>query len=294
MSNDSLSNKRIAKNTLFLYLRMFLVLIVSLYTSRVVLNVLGVSDYGVYNVVAGFVTLFGFLNATLSSSMQRFYNFEGGKRGNIGLADVYSIGFWIHIILAIIVFITLESFGIWYINNVMVIDINRLEAANYLFHYTTISLLFLIIQIPYLSIILSKEKMDFYAKVSIIDIVLRLLTVLALPHVPCDKLRMYGIFMSIISVVDFLVYYIYVKKNFSFLKLRRVQNKSIFKNLLSFSGWNLIGTFAFVLKGQGLNLLLNVFFDTTINAARGIAFQINNAIGGFTNNASMADRKSVV
>lgn len=273
---------------------MFFVLIVSLYTSRVVLNVLGVSDYGVYNVVAGFVTLFSFLNSTLSGSMQRFYNYEGGRRGDIGLNDVYSTGFWIHNILAIIIFLLLETFGIWYINNVMVIDADRIEAANYLFQFSTISMVFLILQIPYLSVIIAKEKMDYYAVVSIVDVSLKLILILVLPFLPGDKLISYGSFFLAISILDFILYYLYVKIHFKYLVLNKNINKVIFKELLGFSGWNLLGTFAFMLKGQGLNLLLNSFFNTAINAARGIAFQVNNAISGFTNNISVAFRPQVV
>lgn len=273
---------------------MFFVLLVSLYTSRVVLNVLGVSDYGVYNVVAGFVTLFSFLNSTLSASMQRFYNYEGGRRGNTGLKDVYYTGFYIHVLLAIVVFLLLESFGIWYINNVMVIDSNRISAANYLFQFSTISMVFLILQIPYFSLIISNEKMDYYAIVSVLDVILKLIVILLLPYLPGDKLIIYGSFFLAVSIIDFLLYYFYVKKNYNFLTLGGPIDKELFRNLLGFSGWNLIGTFAFMLKGQGVNLLLNSFFNTTINAARGVAFQVNNAISGFTSNITMAFKPQVV
>ena len=273
---------------------MFFILIVSLYTSRVVLNVLGVSDYGVYNVVAGFVLLFGFLNATLSSSMQRFYNYEGGKRGIDGYKDVYCTGFWIHLFLAFIIFIILESFGVWYINNVMVIDDARLVAANYLFHFSAISMVLVILQVPYLSAIIAKECMDYYAVVSIVDVILKLIIILALPYIPQDKLIIYGAMSLIIAFADFLMYYVYCKRKFLFIKLSTTIDKQIFKELLLFSSWNLIGTFAVLLKGQGLNLLLNNFFSTIVNAARGVAFQVNGAISGFTNNLATAFRPQIV
>lgn len=288
------NNTRIARNTLFLYLRMFFVLIVSLYTSRIVLNVLGVSDYGVYNVVAGFVLLFGFLNATLSSSMQRFYNYEGGRRGLSGYRDVYSTGFWIHLFLAVVIFIILESFGLWYINTVMVIDADRLVAANFLFQFSTFSMVFVILQVPYLSAIIANESMDYYATVSIVDVVLKLAIVFALPYIPQDKLIVYGTLSLVIAIVDFLMYYIYSKRKYQFVQLTTAINRQIFKELLSFSGWNLVGTFAFMLKGQGLNLLLNGFFNTIVNAARGVAFQVNGAISGFTNNIATAFRPQIV
>lgn len=273
---------------------MFFVLIVSLYTSRVVLNTLGVSDFGVYNVVGGFVSLFGFLNSTLSSSMSRFFNYEGGQRGEDGVRDVYTAGFWIHVLLAVVVLILLETFGLWYINNVMVVPADRLHAANILFQYSIFSMTLVILEIPYTSAIMSYERMDFYALVSIIDVVLKLLIVLALPYIPYDKLISFATLTLIITVANFLLYFIYAKKNFVALKLRREIKKSLFRSFLSFSGWNLVGTFAFMLKGQGLNMLLNVFFGTVINAARGVAYQINSAIHGFSTNISTAFRPQIV
>lgn len=294
MQGVKADNKRIAKNTIFLYVRMFFVLIVSLYTSRVVLNTLGVSDFGVYNVVGGFVSLFGFLNATLSASMQRFFNFEGGQRGEEGVRDVYTAGFWIHVLLAVVVLILLESFGLWYINNVMVVPADRLHAANILFQYSIFSMALVILEIPYISATLSYERMDYYAVVSIIDVVLKLLIVLALPSIPYDKLISYATLTLIITVVNFLLYFIYAKKNFVALKLETKVNKGLCRSFLSFSGWNLVGTFAFMLKGQGLNMILNVFFGTLINAARGVAFQINSAIHGFSSNIVIAFRPQIV
>lgn len=294
MQGVKADNKRIAKNTIFLYVRMFFVLIVSLYTSRVVLNTLGVSDYGVYNVVGGFVSLFGFLNATLSTSMSRFFNYEGGQRGEDGVKDVYTAGFWIHVLLAVVVLILLETFGLWYINNVMVVPADRLHAANILFQYSILSMTLVILQIPYTSAIMSYERMDFYAIVSIIDVVLKLLIVLALPLIPLDKLVSYATLTLIITIINFLLYFIYAKKNFIALKLGKTINKKLFRSFLSFSGWNLVGTFAFILKGQGLNMILNVFFGTVINAARGIASQINGAIFGFSSNIVTAFRPQIV
>lgn len=294
MKGIQANNKRIAKNTAFLYLRMFLVLVVSLYTSRVVLNTLGVSDFGVYSVVGGFVSLFGFLNSTLSSSMSRFYNYEGGCRGEEGIKDVYTSGFWIHVILAVVIFIMLETFGLWYINNIMVIPQGRLFAANVLFQYSVFSMSFVILQIPYTSVIMSYERMDFYALVSIIDVFLKLIIVIALPYLPFDKLITYATLTLIVAIANFLFFYIYAKREFETIKLNKHVNKLLFKSFLSFSGWNLIGTFTYMLKGQGVNMILNVFFGTIINAARGVAYQINNALSGFSQNISTAFRPQIV
>lgn len=293
MSDNSTRNKRIARNTVFLYIRMFFVLIITLYTSRVILKTLGIEDFGIYNVVSGFVSMFGFLNATLSASIQRFYNFEFGQHGEIGIRKVYSSGFWIHVLIAVVLFVILESIGIWYINNVMVIPYERLFAANVVYQAVVMSMVLLILQIPYLGIILAYERMDFYAIVSILDVIFKLVIVLVLPFLPYDKLISYSVLLSLISIVDFLLYFIYVKRRVINLKVGSVNNAEA-KQLLSFSGWNLIGTFAFVIKDQGLNMLLNVFFGPLINAARGVAFQVKSAVGSFSQSITTAFRPQIV
>ena len=199
------NNKRIAKNTFFLYIRMFFTLIVSLYTSRVVLQNLGIIDYGVYSTVAGFVSMFAFLNSTLSASMQRFYNFEGAKHGDDGYRKVYSAGILIHFIVMLIMLILLETFGLWYMNNVMVLPADRLFSAKVVFQTSVISLCLLLMSIPYSGSIIAAERMDFYAVVSIVETVLKLLCVIILPYLPYDKLIFYGILMLLVSVVNFIL-----------------------------------------------------------------------------------------
>ena len=287
-------NKRIAKNTIFLYIRMFFALMVSLYTSRVVLNTLGVVDYGVYNTVAGFVTMFAFLNATLSASMQRYYNFEGTRMGLDGFKKVYFSGFLIHIVFTFIVFAILETFGLWYVKNVMVVPSERLFSANVVFHLSVLSLCLLIMKIPYIGAVMATERMEFYAIISIFDTLLRLVCVMLLPYLPCDKLIVYGVLYTVVSTVDFFVYFVYTKQKILKFRLQFKYDKYFLKELLTFSGWNIIGTFAFMLKGQALNMLLNVFFGPVINAARGIAYQISNAINSFSSNISVAYKPQIV
>ena len=294
MEDNSSKNKQIAKNTIYLYIRMVFVLIVGLYTSRVVLNVLGVSDYGVYNVVAGFVSLFSFLNATLSSSLQRFYNYEGGNRGETGYTEVFSVGVKVHLLLALVILLLLETVGIWYINNIMVLPGGRLASANILFQFSVISLFLVIIEIPFTSVIIAKEKMDFYAVVSILDVILKLVIVIVLPYASQEKLIAYGFLLLCVTIIDFLLYFGYTKIKFKDLKVQKNTNRSLLKQLLSFSGWNLLGTFVFMLKGQGLNLLLNAFFGTVVNAARGVAYQVHAAITGFSTNISVSFRPQMV
>lgn len=295
MSNISQSNyKRIAKNTAFLYIRMFFVLIISLYTSRVVLNTLGVNDYGTFNVVGGFVSMFGFLNATLSASMQRFYNIEGTKDRENGYMKVFSSGLVIHIALGGFLFLLLETLGLWYVNTLMVVPDGRLFAANVVYQFSIISIILVVLQIPFTGALIADERMDFYAIISIIDIAFKLLAVIILPYLAFDKLIIYGLLLLLITTFDLLSYAIFAKKTVLKFDTKIEFDKQLFKSIISFSSWNLIGTFAFLLKGQGLNILLNAFFGTIINAARGIAYQVNNAITGFSANISMAFRPQIV
>ena len=265
---------------------MFFVLIITLYTTRVILRVLGVEDYGIYNVVAGFVSLFGFLNTTLSSSMQRFYNYKLGAKGREGIAKVYITGFFAHIILAFVVLVLLESFGVWYVNNVMVIPDERLLAANVLFQVVSISMVLVILQIPYVGIIVAFERMDFFAFVGVLDIILKLLIVLVMPLFPGDKLIVYSLLYLIVSVLNIVLYCSYAKCQL--IKDVRLRVNSIdnhlLKEMVSFSGWNLLGTSAYMLRGQGVNMTLNYFFGPVVNAARGVAFQVNSGIMGFSRN----------
>lgn len=273
---------------------MFFVLIVNLYISRALLEALGVSDYGTYVVVAGFVTLFGFFNATLASTMQRYYNYVGTKDKDKGLEDVFSTGIYIHLIIALIIVIALETFGVWYCYNVLVIPANRFNAALIVFHASAFSLFLLILQSPFTGIILSQERMNWYAIVSIIDIILKLAATLSLSYLPTDSLSSYAVLLALISVVDLILYASYAKLHWHFLHFSRKINHKLAKSLLSFTGWNLIGTFAFMLRGQGVSLLLNSFFGTIVNAARGIAMQVSSAIQNFSSNITVAFAPQIV
>ena len=279
---------------MFLYIRMILILFIGLYTSRGILQVLGVSDYGISNVVAGFVSLFSFLNATFSSTLQRFYNYEGGQRGNEGYTEVFSVGFRVHLSLAFFVFILVEGIGIWYINHIMVLPAERLFAAHFLFHTSVISMIILIIQAPFSGVIIARERMDFYALVSIIDAVLRLVLVILLPYIQFDKLVAYGLIQLSLSIVGIVLYVSYMKREYPFIKLKKSIEKKLLKELLSFSGWTIFGAFAFLSKGQVVNLLLNFYFGPVVNAARGLANHCNGALSGFSNNIAMAFRPQLV
>lgn len=294
MPDNTSSNKRIAKNTLFLYIRMAFVLIVSLYTTRVVLRVLGVDDYGVFNVVCGFVSMFGFLNTSMSNAIQRFYNYEIGKNGGKELTSVYNCSLLIQVLLAIAIIILVESFGLWYLNNKLVIASDRLPAARLIFQFAIIQMLFLVIQIPYSAAIMAFEKMDYYALVSIIDVIIKLGVVLILPYIPFDKLIFYGLFLVLISLTNFLLYFVYAKRHFEQIKWRGEISKKRLVSILSFSGWNIMGSFAYVVKNQGSAVVLNRFFGTVLNAAYGVANQVMAAIKQFSTNIIISFRPQLV
>ena len=294
MGTVSSSNSRIAKNTLFLYIRMVFVLFVSLYTSRVILRTLGVVDFGVYNVVGGFVSMFAFLNTSMSNAIQRYFNFALGKKEQDGLQNVYVTALTIQFLLMLIVIILVETVGIWYLNNKMVIPPDRIQAAHNIFQFSVLSMVFLMLQIPYSAAIMAIERMNFYAFVGVADVLLKLAVALTLPLFSADKLVWYGFLMFSISVIDFVLYFIDAKRHIPELKLKFNFHKDLFKSMFGFSGWNIFGTFAFMLKGQGLNMVLNLFFGPIINAARGISFQIMNAMQGFSSNIVVAFRPQLI
>jgi O-antigen/teichoic acid export membrane protein len=285
ISNNSVSNKRILKNTLFLYCRMIIVLLVSLYATRVILNVLGVTDYGIYNVVAGFVSMFSFLNSAMNNTTQRYLNYERGRGDLNSLSNVFNTSCQIQAIIAVVTLLLLEVFGVWYINNIMIIPQERIIAANWVFQFSSLSLVLLILQIPYSADIISHERMDYYALISIIDVVVKLLIVIVLPCLSYDKLFVYGLLSFVLSLINFLLFYIYSNRNFVEVKLRFEFDRELFKTMLSFSGWNMLGAIAYTIQGQGLNVLVNSFFGPVVNAARAIAFQIHAAISGFSENS---------
>ena len=293
-ATNTSKNSRIARNTLFLYLRMFLVLVVSLFTTRVVLRALGVEDYGIQNVVSGFVSMFAFLNTSMSNGIQRFYNFKLGKEGEQALTRVYNTALLIQMIIAVIVVVLLETIGLWYVHYKMVIPAERLDIALWLYQFAIISLVLVIMQVPYSAAIMAHECMDYYAYVSIIDVVMKLAFALYLPYAQHDKLLVYGSLGLCVGLINFLMYYIYCKLKFTEIRLRFVFHKELFKDMLSFSGWNIFGTFAYMLKNHGLNVLLNAFFGPVVNAARGVSNMIGSAIQGFQSNIVIAFRPQTV
>ena len=289
MSNPiSDNNKRIAKNTLFLYFRMMFIILVSLYTSRVILKTLGVEDYGIYNVVGGFVSMFGFLNTAMSATTQRYITYSLGTENTAQLNKVFSNCVMTHILIALIVLLFAESVGLWFLFNKMIIPESRMTAAFVVFQCSVVSTVVLILSVPYNADIIAHEKMSAFAYISIVEVTLKLLIVFLLKFSGIDKLIFYGILLLIVQCSIRLIYGSYCKRHFEETKFRIIWDFSLFKEMLSFAGWNLWGGVSNIMYTHGVNLLLNLFFGPTVNAARGIAIQVQNAISQFANSFQMA------
>lgn len=284
--SHSENTKRIAKNTLMLYGRMLFSLLVSLYTSRVVLNTLGVEDYGIQNVVGGFVGMFSLLSGSLSAAISRFLTFELGKGDKERLQKVFTTSLVVQATLACIIIVLLETVGLWFLNHKMVIPADRMFAANWLFQFSILSFAIGLLSIPYNASIVSHEHMHVYAYIGIIDVVLKLAIVLLLPYLPAymDKLVCYSVLLLMVGLSLQFTYWIYCRKHFSECRFRLNFERPLLKEMLGFAGWNFIGASSAVLRDQGGNLILNLFWGPTLNAARGIALQVCNAVSGFVGN----------
>ena len=287
------SNQRLITNTIYLYGRMILILFISVYTTRLVLKALGVVDFGIYNVVCGFVSIFSFLTVSLSNAIQRFYNYEKGKKQN-SIVRVFNTALVMQIFLAIVVLVFVEPVGVWYINNVMVIPPERILTANFIFQFSIVSLVLVVLQAPFSAAVIAYEKMGYFAVVSLIDAILKLILVCVLIVVSGDKLLLYGIIILLISILNFLAYFLYVRIILNEISINFSWDKKLLKSMLSFSGWNIVETLAHTLKGQGVNVILNLFFGPVINTANGIATQTGDYLKGFSQNVITAFRPQLV
>lgn len=295
MSTDTQSNnKRLAKNTIFLYLRMALLMCIGLYMSRVVLQVLGVEDYGLYNVVGGVVSMFGFLSSTLSISTQRFLNFEMGKGDTSQLKRVFSCSLTLHLLLVVIVLLLCETAGLWFVLNKLVIPAGRETAALWVYQFSIIAIIVQIIQLPFTSTIIAHEKMSIYAYISIFEAISKLVLVYLLKLSTADKLIVYAGLILLVHLLVAILYNIYCQRNFEEARFRPIIDKEKSKEMLGFIGWNMFGGFATICNGQGVNIVLNMFFGTVVNAARGIAYQVNGILMQFVNNFQLAVKPQIV
>lgn len=281
-------NTRIAKNTIFLYFRMILLMLVSLYTSRVVLSTLGIEDYGIYNVVGGFIGMFAFLNGAMSGCTQRFITIALGK-GNIdNLKKIFSTCVITHGMIALLVFVLAETVGLWFVLEKLVIPVERMTAAMVVYQCSVVSTMMMIMSFPYNADIIAHERMSAFAYISIFEVFANLGVVYILHLNFMDKLALYGILLLCVKISVILVYRIYCKSHFIESRFRWLFDPSLFKEMLSFTGWNLWGGIAGTLMGQGINILLNLFFGPAVNAARGLAVQVQSAVQMFATNFQTA------
>lgn len=296
MSDISENNKRIAKNTLALYFRMLFMMVIGLYTSRVILDKLGEVDYGIYNVVGGFVSMFAVVSGTMTTATQRYLSFEIGKGKDGDVRSIFSTTVQIHILFAIIVLVLGETIGVWFLNTHMNIPPDRYEAANWVFQYSLLAFLLGICMTPYNGAIIAYEKMTVFAYFSILEAVLKLAICYVITLTVFDKLSVYACLFAATQIGLMGCYYIYCKKNFEQCRvnLKLKPNRQYISSIFSFYGWNLIGSLAMVLKDQGVNIVLNIFFGPVVNAARGISYQVLNKINGFVSNFQVAMNPQII
>ena len=292
--NASLINKRIARNTMLLYVRMLLIMAVTLYTSRIVLKILGVTDFGIYNVVGGIVAIFAFLNSALGSSTQRYIAYALGRGDEKELKNIFTSSIVVHVIVALVILLLAETVGLWLFYSKLVIPEERIYAAFWAFQASVFTCFINVISVPYNSLIIAHEKMAAFAYISIVEVLLKLFLVFSISILPFDKLILYAVFILCSGLIIRIIYQIYCQRHFVESKLIRIYDWSQFKGMLSFSGWTLIGMLAWTCQTQGLNILLNIFLGPVINAARAIADQVNNAVMQLINNFQLAAKPQII
>lgn len=294
MKDSSINGKRIAKNTGYMFFRMFLVLVVTLYTSRIVLRSLGVEDFGIYNVVGSVVVFFSFLQTALTNATYRYIAFDLGKGNEEELKQTYSMAINCHIMLAIILFVVIEFFGLWFIDNKLNIPIERLAAAKSAFHFSMISFVVSIVITPFRSNIIAHEKMSFYALVSILEVSLRLGVAYALYLTPFDRLISYSALLSITSIVLLVMYFSYCVRSFKDTKYIKCWEPVLMKKFLSYSSWSIVVNGADVASQQSISIFLNLFIGVVANASLGIAQQINNGINSFLSSFTQSFNPQII
>lgn len=291
--NES-NNKQIAKNTLLLYVRMLLMMVIGLYTSRVILDKLGEVDFGIYNVVGGFVTMFTIISGAMTTATQRFLSFEIGKGKDGNVKGIFSTMIYIHLFLAMIILLLGEVIGVWFLNTHMNFPAERYEAANWVFQLSLFVFILNVINVPYNGALIAYEKMSAFAYFSIFDAIFKLAICYVITLTPFDKLVVYAVLMAVIQVALLAMYFFYCRVKFKDCRFTGKYNKEYGKNVGSFVSWNLIGSLSGIAKEQGVNVVLNIFFGPAVNAARGVAYQVLSKLNGFVTNFQMAMNPQII
>lgn len=285
---------RIAKNTLFLYFRQILIMLVSLYTVRVVLGVLGAEDYGIYNVVAGVVTMLGFLSGAMATASQRYFSFDLGKGDTEHLKTTFSVTLQIYLLIMAFVVLAAETAGLWFVNRRLVIPPERTAAANVIYQAAIVSFVLTLTTTPYMACIIARENMNVYAYASIAEAVLKLAAVFVLRVLPFDKLALYGILLAAVAFVNTGIYRLYCRRNYAECRFRPVRDRRLFREIVGYSGWNLFGSLVGVFNGQIMGIALNQFCGAAVNAARAVSLQVSSAVNSFSSNFSTAVRPQII
>ena len=288
MPETVVNNRRIAKNTIFLYLRMIVVMLISLYTVRAFLDILGETDYGLYNVIGGVVGMFSFLNGTLSTSSQRYFSQALVNGDKEGIKRVFCLNLTVYLILIIIIIVFLETVGLWFVNTQMTIPDERIKAANIVYQISILTFFLQMISIAYTALVIAYEKMKAFAYIGIFEALLKLGYVFLLSNVSYDKLITYAVLMFVLYFLITALYVGYCRSHFAESKYNFYWNKREAFDMLGFSGWHLLGTLSVVVRSQGVNILINMFFSPAVNAARAIAFQVEGAINKFSDSFFVA------
>ena len=288
MSNQISNNKRIAKNTIVLYIRTLFLMLISLYTSRVILEVLGVEDYGIYQVVGGVVAMFSVISSSLSNAISRFLTFEIGHGDKVRLKKIFSTSITIQLVIAAIILVLSEVIGVWFMETKMQIPIDRLNAARWVLHCSLFTFCINLLSVPYNACIIAHERMSAFAYIGIFEAVMKLAICYMIIVSPIDKLISYALLMMLIALITRIIYSIYCNRYLEESRVRPGFDKEIFKEMIGFSGWSFFNNTAVILNGQGVNMLMNVYFGVVVNAARGIAVQVEGAVLQFVNNFTTA------
>ena len=281
---DNSGNKRIAKNTAILYVRLIFTMLIGLYTSRLILKNLGVNDFGIYNVVGGVVSMFAVVSSSLSAAISRFLTFKLGQNDINGLRLAFSTSVFIQFLLCLIIVILAEPIGLWFMHNKMTIPLGRIPAAEWVFHFSLATFCLDLINVPYRSLIIAHERMDVYSYLSIFEVAAKLLVVVVLVVAPIDRLVFYSLLLVLVSLVSRIVYGVYCSRSFKECNINFVFDKTFFRQMFSFAGWNFIGAIASVLRDAGGNVVINLFYPPAVNAARGISIQVRSAVCSFSSN----------
>ncbi len=273
---------------------MIFTMLVSIYTSRVVLNTLGIEDYGIYSVVGGVIAMFSFLNTTMAGATQRFLSFEIGRGDEVALNKVFCTSINVHTLIAAIVALLGETIGLWFIYNELVIPPERFDAALWVFQCTVISSVISILCVPLNALIIAHEKMGAFAYLSVLDVVLRLLIVYILAISPFDKLKLYAVLSLAVGLINTSIYVIYCIRYFKEARYHFIHDSALFKSMTGFAGWDMFGNISGIARTQGVSMLLNIFFGPVANAAAGIASTVQSAVMGFSTNVTIAVKPQII